>query len=121
MKKLLSILIALVVTLALVAVPVIANGDSTVNTGAVVGGGGSPPYVCCKFETPDHDPDASGTQVLPVADASRQMKFYVVCGDTNGVDDIAAVDVTVRYPDLSPWYGEEKFQLWVIKGIVSWV
>jgi len=121
MKKLLSILIALVVTLALVAVPVIANGDSTVNTGAVVGGGGSPPYVCCKFETPDHDPDASGTQVLPIADDSRQMKFYVVCGDTNGVGDIAAVDVTVRYPDIPPWYGQEKFQLRAIKGTASWV
>jgi len=116
MKKLLSILIALVVTLALVAVPVIANGEETVDTGATVDGGGSPPFICCKFETPDHDPDASGTQVLPVADAQRMMKFYVVAGDPNSVDDIASVDVTVRYPD-----GTEKFQLRAIKGTDSWV
>jgi hypothetical protein len=116
MKKLLGILIAVVVTLALVAVPVIANGGGeTVTTGASVNGGGSPPRICCKFETPDHDPDVSGTQVLPVADGQRMMKFYVVVTDPNDNDTIASVDVTVRYPD-----GTEKFQLRAIRGTDSW-
>jgi hypothetical protein len=39
------------------------------------------------------------------------MNFYVVVGDNNGVADIAAVDVTVRYPN-----GVEKFQLRAIKN-----
>jgi hypothetical protein len=122
MKKLLSILIALVVILALIAVPVGAaiDEDETVTTGATVDGGGSPPFICCKFETPDHD-TASGTQVLPKANANRKMKFYVVVGDPNSIDDIASVDVTVKYPDTDPWYGEEKFQLRAIKGEASWV
>ena len=108
-------MIALVVTLALLAVPVIANGESTVDTGASVNGGGTPPEICCKFETPDHDPDLAGTQVLPVADGQRMMKFYVVAMDTNDNDTIASVDVTVKYPN-----GDEKFQLRAIKGTDSW-
>ena len=122
MKKLISILIAVVVTLALVAVPVLADLDEeeVVTTGAVVDGGGNPPFICCKFETPDHD-TADGTQVLPRADKDRKMKFYVVVGDFNDIDDIASVDVTVSYPDVDPWFGEEKFQLRAVKGEDSWV
>jgi hypothetical protein len=117
MKKLVRVLVALVVALALLAVPVIANAgeDATVPTGAVVDGGGSPPFICCKFETPDHDP-ADGTQVLPVADGKRTMKFYVVVGDPNSIADIASVDVTVLYAP-----GDEKFQLRAIKDTASWV
>ena len=115
MKKILGIIIALVVTLALLAVPVIANGPETVTTGASVTGNGSPPRICCKFETPDHDPELAGTQVLPVADGQRMMKFYVVVTDPNDNDTIASVDVTVRYPDLT-----EKFQLRAIRGEASW-
>ena len=117
MKKLLSILIALVVTLALIAVPVIADPgeEETVDTGATVGGGGSPPFICCKFETPDHD-TASGTQVLPKANTNRKMKFYVVVGDPNSIADIASVDVTVKYDADT-----EKFQLRAVKGEASWI
>ena len=117
MKKLLSILIALVVTLALIAVPVIADPgeEETVDTGAVVDGGGNPPFICCKFETPDHD-TAKGTQVLPKANGNRKMKFYVVVGDHNSIADIASVDVSVKYDENT-----EKFQLRAIKGEASWV
>jgi hypothetical protein len=117
MRKSLRVLIALLVALALLAVPVIANAgeEETVPTGAVVDGGGSPPFICCKFETPDHDP-ADGTQVLPVADGARVMKFYVVVGDPNSIDDIASVDVTVKYDSVT-----EKFQLRAIRGTASWV
>jgi hypothetical protein len=47
---------------------------------------------------------------MPNPGAPKVMKFYVVAGDPNGVDDIAAIDVTVRYPD-----GTEKFQLRAIR------
>jgi len=111
MKKLLAIAIALV-TVIMMAVPVLASvpGDhGTASMNATVGAG-SPPYVCAKFETPDHS-TTPGTQILPVAAGDRIVKFYVVTGHPNGDTGlIVRVDVTVRYPD-----GTEKFQLTAIK------
>ena len=103
MKKImLAIFLAVVVSL----VPTIAVA-ATFPTEAVVGGGaGSPPYVCAKFETPDHDPAADGTQIEPVAGSTRLVKFYVVVGDPNNVDDVSAVYIKVYHPD-----GSLKYQL----------
>jgi len=112
MRKAIGILASLALLLGLLGAPVLASEEETVDTQAVVGGSGSPPFICAKWETPDHDP-APGTQILPIPEGMRTVKFYVVVGDPNGVDDIASVDVTVRYPD-----GTEKFQLRAVRG--SW-
>ena len=109
MKKVAGILVALVLVLGLAGGPALAIEEATVDTKASVGGSGSPPFICAKFETPDHDP-AAGTQILPIPEGKRMVKFYVIVGDPNGVDDIASVDVTVRYPD-----GTEKFQLRAVR------
>lgn len=98
MKKImLAVFLAVVVSL----VPTIAVA-ATFPTEAVVGGGaGSPPYICAKFETPDHDPATNGTQIEPVPGSTRPVKFYVVVGDPNGVDDVSAVYIKVYHPDDS--------------------
>jgi len=108
-KKIVAVMFTLVLVFGLIGGPALAVDQETVDTQAAVGGNGSPPFICAKFETPDHDP-AQGTQILPVPEGMRTVKFYVVVGDPNGVDDIASVDVTVRYPD-----GTEKFQLRAIR------
>ena len=107
MKKImLAIFLAVVVSL----VPTIAVA-ATFPTEAVVGGGtGSPPYVCAKFETPDHDSTANGTQIAPVPGSMRSVKFYVVVGDPNSVDDVSAVYIKVYHPD-----GSLKYQLDAIR------
>jgi hypothetical protein len=114
-KKILLALMAFVLAVGL-AFPVMAY-DEEVDTSAKVGGAGSAPFICAKFETPDDSVDA-GTQILPNAGMDKVVKFYVVLGDPNTVDDIASVDVTVFYPD-----GTEKFQLRAIRGtwtLIPW-
>lgn len=129
MKKLslmMGIVLAVVLALSL-ALPALA--ETVVPTEAIVGGSGSPPYICAKFETPDEDAAVPGTQIIPEppapplpptdpnADGWKIVKFYVVAGDPNGVDDIAAIDVTVLYPD-----GTQKFQLRAIRDeSAGWV
>jgi hypothetical protein len=105
MKKILAVVLAIVLTLA----STLAVAAADMDTEAVVGGSGSAPYVCAKFETPDHDP-ALGTQIEPVPGGTRLVKFYVVVGDPNGVDDISATYVKVYHPD-----GSFKFQLDAIR------
>jgi hypothetical protein len=108
-KKIAAIVFTLLLVLGLVGGPALAVDEETVTTQATVGGSGSPPFVCAKFETPDHDV-APDTQILPIPEGMRLVKFYVIVGDPNGVDDVASVDVTVRYPD-----GTEKFQLRAVR------
>lgn len=113
MKKLLAITLAVILSLS---VPMTALA-ATIDTGAVVGGSGSAPYVCAKFETPDHDP-LDGTQIEPVAGGTRVVKFYVVVGDPNGIPDVSAVYIKVYHPD-----GSFKFQLHAIEPdwtIIPW-
>jgi hypothetical protein len=91
MKKLFLIAVAFVLTLTMV-LPAYAD---EVDTQAVVGGSGSAPYVCAKFETPDDDPSKPDTQVNPVPGGQKAVKFYVVVGDPNGIPDISAVYIKV--------------------------
>ena len=115
MKRFLVVALTLTV-LAALAVPVLANADS-VPTEAVVGGTGSAPYVCAKFETPD-DSASPGTQISPNPGAKKIVKFYAAVGDPNGIDDISAVYIKVYHPDNS-----FKFQLDAIKPgwtIIPW-
>ena len=114
MKKLIGIVGVVVLVLSLAA-PVMAATEEQVGTTANVGAGAAP-YICAKFETPDHDA-ANGTQILPVAGGDRDVKFYVVTGHPNGdISKIVRVDVTVKYPD-----GTEKFQLTGIKDMATGV
>jgi len=105
MKKILAIALAIVLTL----VPTLTVTAADMDTEAVVGGSGNSPYVCAKFETPDHSDDL-GTQIEPIAGEKRVVKFYVVIGDSNGVDDLSAAYVKVYHPD-----GSFKFQLDAIR------
>ncbi|GAJ08622.1 unnamed protein product, partial [marine sediment metagenome] len=105
MKKILAIALAIVLTLA----PTLAVTAAEIETEAVVGGSGNSPYVCAKFETPDHSEDP-GTQIEPIPGEKRVVKFYVVIGDSNGVDDLSAAYIKVYHPD-----GEFKFQLDAIR------
>jgi len=105
MKKILAIALAIVLTLA----PTLAVMAADIDTEAVVGGSGNSPYVCAKFETPDHSEDP-GTQIDPIPGEKRVVKFYVVIGDSNGVDDLSAAYIKVYHPD-----GTFKFQLDAIR------
>ncbi len=105
MKKLLAITLAVILSLA---VPMTAMA-ADIDTEAVVGGSGNSPYVCAKFETPDHSEEL-GTQIEPIAGEKRVVKFYVVIGDSNGVDDLSAAYIKVYHPD-----GTFKFQLDAIR------
>jgi len=110
-----SIVAAIAMVLGMV-LPVMADpsDNTTVGTSATVGGT-APPYICAKFETPDHS-TANGTQILPVAGADRAVKFYVVAGHPNGdTNNIVRVDVTVKYSDT----GLEKFQLTALRDMVT--
>jgi len=106
MKKILAIALAIVLTL----VPTLTVTAADMDTEAVVGGSGNSPYVCSKFETPDHSDDL-GTQIEPIAGEKRVVKFYVVIGDSNGVDDLSAAYIKVYHPD-----GSFKFQLDAIRS-----
>jgi len=106
MKKILAVALAIVLALASTLTVMAA----TVPTEAVVGGSGNSPYVCAKFETPDHNEDMEGTQIDPEAGEQRVVKFYVVIGDSNGVDDLSAAYIKVYHPD-----GSFKFQLDAIR------
>jgi len=106
MKKILAVALAIVLALASTLTVMAA----TMDTEAVVGGSGNSPYVCAKFETPDHNEDMEGTQIDPEAGAKRVVKFYVVIGDSNGIDDLSAAYIKVYHPDDS-----FKFQLDAIR------
>lgn len=115
MKKLFFLAVALVLTLNMV-LPVYAQD---VDTEAVVGGSGSAPYVCAKFETPDDDPNKPDTQINPVPGDNKTVKFYVVVGDPNGVPDVSAVYIKVYEVDGVTL----KFQLHAIKPgwtVIPW-
>jgi hypothetical protein len=113
-KRFLVISLAFVLALTL-TMPVFAD---EVDTEATVGGSGSAPYVCAKFETPDDDP-AADTQILPVPGGQKTVKFYVVCGDPNGIPDLSAVYIKVYEIDGVTL----KFQLDAIKPawtVIPW-
>ena len=76
MKKIAAIAFTLVLVLGLIGGPALAVEQETVDTQAIVGGNGSPPFICAKFETPDHDP-APGTQILPVPEGQRLAAEYL--------------------------------------------
>jgi hypothetical protein len=128
-KRLLAIMLAVVLALAL-AVPALANGATTeVN---VAEGAGGKPVIKCKWETPDDcdigDPDCPdcepphsipGTQIMPVMPpthgSKKAVQFWAVVTDPEGVGTVASVYVDVYHPDNYPCCGSWKYQLKLTK------
>lgn len=113
MNKLIGIAVALVVSLAL-ALPAQAVDVGTGVT--VTAGGGTPPLVKCKWETPDDgDPTHStpGTQILPSGQfqVDKPVQFYAVVTDAEGVATVDRVYADVWHPLGPPENGSFKYQL----------
>jgi hypothetical protein len=100
MKKVLGIMLALVLTVA-IAVPALANG---VQTGVTIeAGGGNVPVVKCKWEETDVDPTKPGTQINPpgVFGGTVNVKYFVVVTDIEDGGDVGQTWVDVYHP--SDW------------------
>jgi hypothetical protein len=113
MKKLLVALMSLVLALSL-AVPVMANSETNVTTGATVNaGGGLPPIIKCKWERPDDGDNGPGTQVLPSGEyqVDKPMEYFAVVTDPEGAGTVAAVYADVWHPEGLPECGSFKYQL----------
>lgn len=116
MKRVVTIIVVVVSILALTLPSVAMAAD--VDTEAVVGGSGSAPYVCAKWETPDDRPLVPNTQIEPNPGTTKTVKFYVVVSDPNGIDDVAAVYIKTYHPD-----GSFKYQLDAIRPtwtLINW-
>jgi hypothetical protein len=110
------------------AVPVMADGTKTADTSAnVLGGGGSPPTIKCKWETsgPGADEESGdpshltpGTQIDPIIDEAAQtcqatVYYWAVVMDPQGIDNIDEVAVDVYEPDPSGVY------IWKYKVVLT--
>ncbi len=124
MRKVISIGLALAVTLSLllVAVPVMAADGQAVTTQVdVQGGTTTPPIIKCKWEqdtTPDledGDPTHStpGAQFLPPLeyDGTKAVQYWAVVTDPEGVETVSQVTVDVYHPAGPPENGSKKYQL----------
>jgi hypothetical protein len=109
-KKLIAVILAVVLVVA-IAVPAFANGGTTDVT--VTAGGGSPPIVKCKWETPDDGDTGSGTQVLPSGtyQVYKEVHFWAVVTDPEGVETVSHVFADVFHPAGPPENGSFKYQL----------
>jgi hypothetical protein len=126
MKRLIAIVIAVIAVLAM-TVPAMAV-TTQVNIGGT--GGGNPPFVLCKFETPDEPnpiPTDDGTvDIYPEApvppfdtvgtDGWKQINYYLVVDDPDNDIYITGVDIIVKYPD-----GSEKYNLHVTRCYPNWI
>jgi hypothetical protein len=125
-KRLLAIMLAVVLALAL-AVPALATENGTTTEVEVAEGAGGKPVIKCKWETPD-DCDIGedcpgcqpphgipGTQIMPVMpptyDSKKAVRFYAVVTDPEGVGTVASVYVDVYHPTGYPCCGSWKYQL----------
>lgn len=125
MKKLLAIALALVLLVAL-AVPVMADGSKDADTEAtVLGGGGSPPIVKCKWETSSEVADSEsgdpshlilGTQIDPIIDevamtCQATVYYWAFVTDPQGISNIGEVCVDVFEPKDSTYIWKYKVVL----------
>lgn len=104
MKKVLGILLALVLVLAF-SVPVMAVEEPVTTAANVVGTGGSPPEIKCKWETAfdypsgDDDTTTPGMQAdLAGPQADKTIYYWAVVMDPQGVDNIQKVWADVYEP-----------------------
>jgi hypothetical protein len=126
MKRLIAIVIAVIAVLAMTA-PAMAV-TTQVNIGGT--GGGNPPFVLCKFETPDEPnpipPDDGVINIYPEApvppfetvgtDGWKQINYYLVVDDPDNDIYITGVDIIVSYPG-----GAEKYNLHVTRCYPDWI
>jgi hypothetical protein len=113
-SKKIAILMATIMVSAVIVPMAMAQDpvpSADVPSQAVVGGSATPPYICAKFETPDHSVD-DGTQISPIAGGTRMVNFYVVAGHPSDLSKITRIDVTVFKPSPD---GSEKYQLTATK------
>jgi hypothetical protein len=142
MKKLsvmIGIVIAVVMALSLALPAMAVEENKQVNTEASIDGGSDAPTICASFVTPDDNEATTNaySQVIPEpptppfpdpavpgvadngADGWRPIKFYIVLDDINDLDSVKAIDLMVYYPNVDPWYGDLKFQVFVVREDVA--
>jgi hypothetical protein len=110
MKKILATIVAITMVMAMVA-PAMASVTTSVT---VQSGGGSPPIIKAKWEQDttakleDGDPSHTtlGSQFLPplVFGGVKEVWYYAVVTDPNGVNTITQVSAYVYHPDDSYKY-----------------
>jgi hypothetical protein len=114
MKKMLVIVLALVLSVAL-SVPALANtnGIGVPANVVIAPGTGNPPIIKVKWETPDEDLTKPGTQVYPplAFQAYKPVKYWAIVTDPEGKDSVSAVYVDVWHPITEPECGSFKYQL----------
>jgi hypothetical protein len=108
MKKLVAIIVAVVLVVGM-AIPALAQ----VTEVQVTAGGGGPPVVKCKWETPDDGDTGPGTQILPsgMFEVDKTVEFWAVVTDPEGVGTVANVYADVWHPTGPPENGSFKYQL----------
>jgi hypothetical protein len=111
-KKLVAVILAVVLVVGM-AVPVVAQTTEV----QVTAGGGGPPVVKCKWETPDDGDTGPGTQILPSGayQVNKDIHFWAVVTDPEGVDTVASVYADVWHPSGMPECGSFKFQLGLLE------
>jgi len=114
MKKLAILLLTLGLALSM-AIPAMAQPNVTTQV-EVTAGGGAPPIVMCKWETPDDgDPSHAipATQILPPVSYNgvKPVGYYAVVTDPQGIGTIQAVYADVYHPDGPPEFGSHKYQI----------
>jgi hypothetical protein len=107
-KKLVAVILAVVLVVGM-AVPALAQ----VTEVQVTAGGGGPPVVKCKWETPDDGDTGPGTQVLPsgMYQIDKTVEFWAIVTDPEGVGTVASVYADVWHPLGPPECGSFKYQL----------
>jgi len=87
--------------------------DTTVTVPGPSGGGGSgnPPIIKCKWETPDDDLFTTGIQIFPVLDGVKEVTYWAIVTDPEGVDTVADVYVDVYNPASPVGDGQLKYEL----------
>lgn len=113
MKKIWSIVIAVIAVVAMSVPAVAANIDTSVTV--QTGGLGGPPIVKCKWEGPDTGDTGHViplTQLLPPVSygGTVPIRFWAVVTDPEGLLNVANVYVDVYHPAGPPLDGSFKFQ-----------
>ena len=110
-KQLVAVILAVVLVLAMV-IPALAQTTVV----EVTAGGGGPPLVKCNWETPDDGDPAHawlGTSMFPSCQygVDKDVQFWAVVTDPEGVDTVANVYADVYHPEGPPECGSKKYQL----------
>jgi hypothetical protein len=132
MKKLIAITITLALTLGLALVAIPAAAEEVTTEVTVTGGVTLPPIIKAKWEQDDSvyvaphplagqasledgDPDhlTPGSQFLPpgVFGETKEIQYWVVVTDPEGVSTVDTVSIEVYHPEGQPECGSKKYQV----------